>query len=413
VNANFITIGSKGVSIPTGLAETRPPLAIGVNHLRWANPGKVPAAGEAHGWVSRNGEPFEIYPLERAVEEGRVQRFSGAAWTVKGKRYTGDVFVPAEWCRGDPMPMYVGALAKGWSHGRVESKLISDGRNQDVVGTVEIPGNDRSESTVRTPRRNWTRDELLVALNLYHKLTFGQLHARQPAIVALAEKLERGSNSVAMKLCNFASLDPALKLRGIKGLEGASAIDRAVWTEFHKDLNESVPASEDALRQLFGVDESSELEVLPREGVRVRKRPPSGPTETTANVKLRRGQDYFRDAVLNNFGGRCGVTQLAVRELLIASHILPWGTHVAERLNVRNGLSLSRLHDAAFDQGLITFDDSLRMVVSPRLKAELPQRAVAENFGAYVGQPLRLPDDAALPDVAFLAEHRAKKFRKT
>lgn len=261
--------------------------------------------------------------------------------------------------------------------------------------------------------RRWSRDELLVALNLYHKLTFGQLHARQPAIVAMADKLERGVNSVAMKLCNFASLDPALKLRGIKGLEGASALDRTIWNEFHGNLNEVVPVSEDALRKLFGVDENSELEVLPREGVRVRKRAPTGPTETTATVKLRRGQDYFRDAVLNNFGGRCGVTQLAVRELLIASHILPWGTHASERLNVRNGLSLSRLHDAAFDQGLVAFDDNLRLLLSPQLKSALPQRAVTENFGVYSGQPLRLPDDAALPELAFLAEHRTKKFRKT
>jgi putative restriction endonuclease len=117
--------------------------------------------------------------------------------------------------------------------------------------------------------------------------------------------------------------------------------------------------------------------------------------------------------VLNNFGGRCGVTQLAVRDLLVASHILPWSSHVTERLNVLNGISLSRLHDAAFDQGLITFDDSLCLLVSPRLKAALPQRAVAENFGAYAGQPLSLPDDAALPELAFLAEHRTKKFRKT
>lgn len=261
--------------------------------------------------------------------------------------------------------------------------------------------------------RRWTRDELLVALNLYHKLTFGQLHARQAAIVALAEKLKRGANSVAMKLSNFASLDPALKLRGIKGLEGASALDKAVWNEFHDNLNEAAPASEDALRKLFEVDESSELEVLPKDGVKVRKRMPSGPTETIANVKQRRGQDYFRDAVLNNFGGRCGVSQLAVRELLIASHILPWGSHVSERLNVRNGLALSRLHDAAFDQGLIAFDDSLRLMISPRLKAELPQKAVAENFGFYAGHTLCLPDDAALPEEAFLAEHRAKKFRKS
>jgi hypothetical protein len=261
--------------------------------------------------------------------------------------------------------------------------------------------------------RRWTRDELLVALNLYHKLTFGQLYARQPAIVALAQKLGRGANSVAMKLCNFASLDPALKLRGIRGLEGASALDRTVWKEFHSNLNEMVPASEEALRRLFGVDEGNEIEVLPREGVRVRKCPPTGPTETSASVKLRRGQEYFREAVLNNFGGRCGVTRLAVRELLVASHILPWGTHAAERLNVRNGLCLSRLHDAAFDRGLIAFDDSLRLLLSPRLKAELSQRAIAENFGAYAGEALCLPNDAALPELAFLSEHRTRIFRKS
>jgi putative restriction endonuclease len=256
--------------------------------------------------------------------------------------------------------------------------------------------------------RRWTRDELLVGLNLYHKLTFGQLHARQPAIVELAEKLDRGANSLAMKLCNFASLDPALKLRGIKGLEGASALDREVWTEFHGNLNQIAPASEEALRKLFRVDDGAELEVLPREGIRVRKRPPSGPTETTASVKQRRGQEYFRDAVLNNFGGRCGVTQLGMRDLLIASHILPWGTHTTERLNVRNGLCLSRLHDAAFDRGLITFDDSLRLLLSPKLKTELSQRVVAESFGAYEGEPLRLPSDAVLPELAFLSEHRTR-----
>ena len=254
--------------------------------------------------------------------------------------------------------------------------------------------------------RRWTRDELLVALNLYHRLTFGQLHSRQPAIAALAEKLGRSPNSLAMKLSNFASLDPALKLRGIKGLDGASALDLKVWNEFHENLNETVPASEEALRSLFDVGEDDELEVLPKEGFRVRKHLPKGPTEKMATVKTRRGQDYFRDAVLNNFGGRCGVTQMASRELLVASHILPWGTHVSERLNVRNGLCLSRLHDAAFDQGLITFDENLRLMISPRLKLHLAQRAINENFGAYEGKSLCLPEDSVFPEMAFLAEHR-------
>ncbi len=264
-----------------------------------------------------------------------------------------------------------------------------------------------------TERKNWTRDELLVVLNLYHKLTFGQMHARQPAVKALAEKLGRGANSVALKLTNLASLDPVLKLRGIKGMSGASKLDQAMWHEFHANLNESVPTSEESLRELFEAPEDSDLEVLPKEGIRVRKRPPLGTTEVFANVKLRRGQEYFRDVVLNNFDGRCGVTQLGVRELLVASHILPWGSHPEERLNVRNGLCLSRLHDAAFDRGLITFDAELRLILSTQLKAALPQRTVTENFGAYEGQVLHLPEDAALPDLKFLAKHRGSVFRKS
>lgn len=257
----------------------------------------------------------------------------------------------------------------------------------------------------------WARDELLITLNLYHKLRFGQMHARQSAVVAVAKKLGRGANSVAMKLCNFASLDPALKMRGIKGLSGASALDRAMWTEFHENLLEAAPASEDAFRALFGADETKRVEVTPTEGVRVVKMP-AGPTATKATVNARRGQEYFRQAVLNNFGGKCGVTGLAVQELLIASHILPWGKFEAERLNVRNGLCLSRLHDAAFDNWLISFDDDLRLLLSPRLKEALPQRAVADNFVAYEGEPLHLPNDATLPEAKFLAVHRRKFYEE-
>jgi len=260
--------------------------------------------------------------------------------------------------------------------------------------------------------KRWTPEELLLALNLYHKLTFGQLHARQLAIIELAEKMNRPANSLAMKLVNLASLDPVLKMRGIKGLPGASALDRKVWTEFHENLNEAAPASEQAMRRLFGVDESGALEVLPKEGIRVRRQPKTGPTEAVANVKIRRGQEYFRDAVLNNFGGRCGICGLAIRELLIASHILPWRTHAAERLNVRNGLCLSRLHDTAFDRGFIAFDDNFRLLLSPQLKAELSQRSIADNFGTYAGEPLCFPDDAAPPELAFISQHRAKIFRK-
>ena len=101
-----------------------------------------------------------------------------------------------------------------------------------------------------------------------------------------------------------------------------------------------------------------------------------------------------------------------MRELLIASHILPWRKYEAERLNVRNGIALSRLHDAAFDIGLVTFDSDLRLKLSKGLKSYLPQKTVAECFAAYEGESLQLPKDAVLPDEIFLAVHRAKAFEK-
>ena len=79
----------------------------------------------------------------------------------------------------------------------------------------------------KTTRVRWTRDQLLVVLNLYHKLRFGQFDQRQPVVVDLAQRLGRTPSAVAMKLSNLASLDPALKLRGVQGLEGASNLDRA------------------------------------------------------------------------------------------------------------------------------------------------------------------------------------------
>ncbi len=80
--------------------------------------------------------------------------------------------------------------------------------------------------------KRWKREELISTLMLYRRLTFGQLHSRNPEIIKLAGKLGRTPGSVAMKLCNFASLDPALQKRGIKGLRQASKRDGEIWSEF-------------------------------------------------------------------------------------------------------------------------------------------------------------------------------------
>lgn len=256
--------------------------------------------------------------------------------------------------------------------------------------------------------KRWNRDELLIVLNLYHKIPFGQISSRQPVIIDLAKRMGRTPSSISMKLGNLASFDPTLKLRGVVGLPGASNLDREVWDEFHADLAEFVPLSQQRFDSLFVGTENETTEVVPGKGIQTVRRAPTGGTEVSTVTKQRRGQDYFREIVLNNFGGRCGLTGLPVRELVIASHILPWRDHEAERLNVRNGIALNRLHDAAFDQGLIAFDDELRLVLSLRIKALLPDCAIETAFESREGHQLQIPVDAIPPDPGFLAKHRQK-----
>lgn len=295
-----------------------------------------------------------------------------------------------------------------------------------VHNSTELPGqegprvqafvfrNSRYRARVMATGKRWTREELLVALNIYRKLTFGQLDQRNPVIQQVAKKLDRTPGSLAMKLSNFASLDPALQARGIRGLVGASSLDREVWKEFRAEAATLGPQSEEALRNLFKAHDVDEVEVVAREGVRVRRaqqpKPPDGPTEQMSQVKVRRGQQFFRQMILNVFDSRCCITGIAVRELLVASHILPWGEFPKERLNPENGLCLSRLHDAAFDQGFIALDDDYRLLLSRDLRAHLPQPSLEQNFVAFAGQPIHLLPDAPAPKRDFLRYHRQEIF---
>lgn len=219
----------------------------------------------------------------------------------------------------------------------------------------------------------------------------------------------RTANSLAMKLCNFASLDPVQRARGVRGLEGASKYDREIWEDFQTHLDTFVPESEQLLHDLFTTDDECEVDFLQRDKVRLIA--PSGPTEAQMTVRVRRGQQFFRQAILNAYGIRCCITEISVPQLLVASHIKPWGKFPADRLNPCNGVCLSSLHDAAFDAGLITLDKDCRVVLSKRLKIYFPQPALEQNFVQYEGRPIHPPDKLAEPDPVFLQYHREKIFK--
>src|SRR5687768_15872777 len=129
--------------------------------------------------------------------------------------------------------------------------------------------------------RTWTRDELIVAMNLYSRLTFGQLDARNSLIIETARRMNRSPSSLAMKLCNLASFDPALTNRGRVGLKGASRLDREIWDAFQADWNAMAIESEKRFNAL--VEQGSPADVEERWIVR------EGPTEVEDVVRRRLG----------------------------------------------------------------------------------------------------------------------------
>lgn len=255
--------------------------------------------------------------------------------------------------------------------------------------------------------RDWTNSERLAAMYLYWQTPFGRLHARTPEIVFLARAMGRTPSSVAMKLTNFASLDPIQQRRGIKGLRGASEGDKAIWFEFQRNWSRMVDASASAYESYLGSSETAGPAV-----VRERHQPQAwggGATTAERTVSARRGQEWFRATLLAGFDGACCVSGCNVETLLVASHIVPWADDVELRLNPRNGLLLSAIHDRAFEKGDIAVDEDYRLLVAAPLRRnanEFVQQALVQ----YHGRPLRMPRKF-LPDPDLLRQHREARFR--
>ena len=174
----------------------------------------------------------------------------------------------------------------------------------------------------------------------------------------------------------------------------------------HNDWERFTVEADDAINSLGGasiVEANFDLADMPDEAVDY------GASDKTAQTKIRVGQNFFRRAVLSAYDDRCCISGLAVPSLLIASHIVPWRIDKKNRLNPRNGLCLSALHDRCFDVGIITVTEDLTVRVS-RQFANIEDRFFKAALSAYDGQPILLPDKFQ-PDAEFLEYHRQRVFQ--
>ncbi len=237
----------------------------------------------------------------------------------------------------------------------------------------------------------WSREELMMAINLYCKTPFGKIHIRNPEIIELANLLGRSPGSVGYKLANFASIDPSLNR---KGASNTSKLDVIVWNEFFDNWNKMTFESEKLLSEIRGKTVDDDM-VMPK-----------GETKESI-IKVRVNQRFFRKMVLSSYGNSCCITGIPVTELLIASHIVPWSVDENNRTNPRNGLCLNSLHDKAFDAGLITIDENYKVLLSKKLKNVESHKI--KILTQYDGVTIKMPN-RFMPDESFLNFHRCNIF---
>lgn len=252
-------------------------------------------------------------------------------------------------------------------------------------------------------KNNWTREETIVAFNVYCKIPFKASSKSNPTIIKYANILGRSPSALNMKVGNFGRLDPQLKKQGIVGLAHGSKMEEEVWGEFNGNWEKLAFESELLISKFANkpIEVISEIETIDLKiGI-----------DREAIVKQRVNQSFFRKTVLSSYYFKCCITGLSIPDFLIASHIIPWSKNTEQRLNPRNGLCLNSIHDKAFDRGFITITPEFNIKVSKAFCDFEKEKAVQDFFLKYENQKIYLPDKF-LPADEFLDFHYNNIFMK-
>jgi putative restriction endonuclease len=249
----------------------------------------------------------------------------------------------------------------------------------------------------------WTKEQTIVALNLYCKIPFNRVSSSHPDIIRIAKIIGRSTNSVKMKIGNFGSFDPELKMRGIVGLGNTSKLDKSVWDEFNNNWDNLAYESELLISKFTNqpIEKVAQIDITDI---------PIG-REREAIIKQRVNQSFFRSTILSSYNMKCCITGLTISDFLVASHIIPWAKDEKTRLNPHNGLCLNTIHDKAFDRGFIAVTTDYKVKVSSYFNDLTKENAVRDLFLKYENQPIILPD-RFLPSKEFLEYHYHNIFKK-
>ena len=160
---------------------------------------------------------------------------------------------------------------------------------------------------------------------------------------------------------------------------------------------------DDASTTLFSGDEARSIDMINEEPRELRR------AYITASVRQRVHQRAFRERVLQAYREQCAICRLRHTELLDAAHIIPDGEPGGEPI-VQNGLSLCKIHHAAYDRNFIG--------VRPDYVVEVRQDILNENDGPMLlhglkemnGVRIKIPNSLSNRPNKQLLERRYERF---
>ena len=245
----------------------------------------------------------------------------------------------------------------------------------------------------------WTREETIVAFNVYCKIPFKNSSKTHPLILQYAKIIGRTPSALNMKIGNLGRLDPKLRARGIVGLRHGARTEQTVWEEFYENPAKLAYESECLVAKFANksVEQTAGIDT---------KDLPEG-KERLAVVRQRVNQSFFRAAVMSSYNSRCCISGVGNPELLEACHISNWSDDEDNRTNPENGLCLNPLFHKAYDRFLISISPDCLIAVSEEMIEQTEDDTFKDYLAGLQGRKLFLPDRFC-PNPVFLDAHYQK-----
>lgn len=245
----------------------------------------------------------------------------------------------------------------------------------------------------------WTREETIVAFNVYCKIPFKSSSKTHPIIIKYANLLNRTPSALNMKIGNIGRLDPDLKRQGISGLVHGAKMEEEVWNEFYGNPELLAFESEKIIARL--TNQSIEMST----SIRTDDLPQG--RERSVIIKQRVNQSFFRSTVMSAYNFHCCISGVNIAELLEACHIVDWSQDERNRVNPKNGLCMNSFFHKAYDKHLLGITPDMRIVVSEKLLQGSTEISFFNYLKTIDGKKILLPDKF-LPQKELLEIHYNK-----